>query len=61
MVDRCIFTIEPGLYFNKNTIGFDIPQEYIDVGGIRIEDMYTILNNSGTLELVHLSDNIPKM
>jgi Xaa-Pro aminopeptidase len=61
LVDRCIFTIEPGLYFNKDTIGFDIPQEYIDVGGIRIEDMYTILNNSGTLELVHLSDNIPKM
>lgn len=61
LVDRCIFTIEPGIYFNKNTIGFEIPQEYIDVGGIRIEDMYTILNNSGTLELVHLSDNIPKI
>ena len=61
LVDRCIFTIEPGIYFNKNTIGFEIPQEYIDIGGIRIEDMYTILNNSGTLELVHLSDNIPKI
>jgi Xaa-Pro aminopeptidase len=59
--ERCIFTIEPGIYFNKNTIDFKIPPEYYDIGGIRIEDMYTILNNSGKLELVNLSDNIPKI
>ena len=58
--ERCIFTIEPGLYFNKNTIGFEIPPELYEIGGIRIEDMYTILQISGTPQIIHLSDNIPK-
>jgi Xaa-Pro aminopeptidase len=59
--ERCIFTIEPGLYFNKNTIGFEIPAELYEIGGIRIEDMYTILKISGALQIIHLSDNIPKI
>ena len=59
--ERCVFTIEPGIYFNKNSIEFAIPQQYYDIGGIRIEDMYTILQISGSLQLIHLSDNIPKI
>jgi len=58
--EKCVFTIEPGLYFNKNSIGFPIPDEYYDVGGIRIEDMYTILEKSGSLQLINLSIDIPK-
>ena len=58
--ERTVFTIEPGLYFNKMTIGFAIPEEYYDLGGIRIEDMYAILKRAGSLQLINLSIDIPK-
>jgi len=58
--ERSVFTIEPGLYFNKMTIGFTIPEEYYELGGVRIEDMYGILKKEGSLQLIHLSIDIPK-
>ena len=58
--ERTVFTIEPGLYFNKMTIGFAIPEEYYDLGGVRIEDMYAILKREGSLQLINLSIDIPK-
>ena len=42
------------------TIGFPIPEEYYDLGGVRIEDMYAILKNAGSLQLINLSIDIPK-
>jgi Xaa-Pro aminopeptidase len=60
LTERCIFTIEPGLYFNRESIDFEIPNEFYDLGGIRIEDMYTILENSGELNIIHLSNFIRK-
>jgi len=60
LTERCIFTIEPGLYFNKESLAFEIPNEFYELGGIRIEDMYTILENSGELNLIKLSKFIQK-
>jgi len=37
-----VFTIEPGLYFNKDLIKININPELYKLGGIRIEDMYYI-------------------
>ena len=45
-----IITIEPGLYF-KPEISFPVPSEYMNIGGIRIEDMYYV-KDDGTLSLL---------
>lgn len=47
-----VITIEPGLYF-KPEISFPVPNEYINIGGIRIEDMYYVEDNG---KLLLLSD-----
>lgn len=47
-----VITIEPGLYF-KAEISFPIPNEYIQIGGVRIEDMYYV---EDTGKLLLLSD-----
>jgi Xaa-Pro aminopeptidase len=47
-----VITIEPGLYF-KPEISFLVPSEYMNIGGIRIEDMYYVENNG---KLLLLSD-----
>lgn len=47
-----VITIEPGLYF-KPEISFPVPNEYIQTGGIRIEDMYYVEDNG---KLLLLSD-----
>lgn len=47
-----VITIEPGLYF-KPGISFPIPNEYIQIGGVRIEDMYYV---EDTGKLLLLSD-----
>jgi Xaa-Pro aminopeptidase len=45
-----IITIEPGLYF-KPEISFPVPNEYIQIGGVRIEDMYYAEDNGKLLLL----------
>ena len=45
-----IITIEPGLYF-KPEISFPVPNEYIQIGGVRIEDMYYVEDNGNLLLL----------
>lgn len=45
-----VITIEPGLYF-KPEISFSVPNEYMNIGGIRIEDMYYVEDN-GKLSLL---------
>jgi len=52
---RCVFTIEPGLYFNKSTIPFSIPSKYYKIGGIRIEDMFMISTKN---KLICLTQNV---
>jgi len=52
---RCVFTIEPGLYFNKSTIPFSIPSKYYKIGGIRIEDMFMISTKN---KLLCLTQNV---
>lgn len=47
-----VITIEPGLYF-KPEISFPAPSEYMNIGGIRIEDMYYVEDNG---KLLLLSD-----
>jgi Xaa-Pro aminopeptidase len=47
-----VITIEPGLYF-KPEILFPVPNEYIQIGGVRIEDMYYVEDNG---KLLLLSD-----
>ena len=42
IIPGSVFTIEPGLYFNKENIKIDINPELFKIGGIRIEDMYYI-------------------
>ena len=42
IIPGSVFTIEPGLYFNKDNIQIDINPELLKIGGIRIEDMYYI-------------------
>ena len=58
--EGCVFTIEPGIYFNNKIIPFLIPDIFYKVGGIRIEDMYTIIKNNSKLKLIYLSSNINK-
>jgi Xaa-Pro aminopeptidase len=52
---RCVFTIEPGLYFDKSTIPFSIPSKYYKIGGIRIEDMFMISTKN---KLLCLTQNV---
>jgi len=52
---RCVFTIEPGLYFDKLTIPFSIPSKYYKIGGIRIEDMFMISTKN---KLLCLTQNV---
>ena len=52
---RCVFTIEPGLYFDKSKIPFSIPSKYYKIGGIRIEDMFMISTKN---KLVCLTQNV---
>jgi Xaa-Pro aminopeptidase len=52
---RCVFTIEPGLYFNKSTIPFSIPSKYYKIGGIRLEDMFMISKKN---KLICLTQNV---
>jgi Xaa-Pro aminopeptidase len=57
--ENCVFTIEPGLYFDKSKIPFSIPPKYYKIGGIRLEDMFMI---STQKELICLTSNInPKI
>ena len=55
LVVGSVFTIEPGLYFNKDIIKIDINPELFKLGGIRIEDMYYI---TPEMTLVCLSSHI---
>jgi Xaa-Pro aminopeptidase len=55
IVVNSVFTIEPGLYFNKDIIKIDINPELFKLGGIRIEDMYYI---TPEMTLVCLSSHI---
>jgi hypothetical protein len=50
-----VFTLEPGLYFNKDLIKININPELFKLGGIRIEDMYYI---TPEMELVCLTSHI---
>ena len=52
---RCVFTIEPGLYFDKSTIPFSIPSKYYKIGGIRIEDIFMITTKN---KLLCLTQNV---
>ena len=52
---RCVFTIEPGLYFDKSKITFSIPSKYYKIGGIRIEDMFMISTKN---KLLCLTQNV---
>lgn len=56
----CVFTIEPGIYFNRKIIPFLIPDIFYQVGGVRIEDMYTITKNNERNIIVCLSMDIIK-
>jgi Xaa-Pro aminopeptidase len=47
-----VITIEPGLYF-KPEISFPVPSQYMNIGGVRIEDMYYVEDNG---KLLLLSD-----
>jgi len=40
LVEEMVITIEPGLYFHEYIP--DIPKEYLDIGGVRIEHMIEI-------------------
>ena len=42
LVPGSVFTIEPGLYFNRSVVKIDINPKLFELGGIRIEDMYYI-------------------
>ena len=42
LIPGSVFTIEPGLYFNRSIVKIDINHKLFQIGGVRIEDMYYI-------------------
>jgi Xaa-Pro aminopeptidase len=55
LISGSVFTIEPGLYFNRTQTTIQIDPDLFNLGGIRLEDMYYITPDK---ELVCLSSNI---
>jgi len=55
LIPGSVFTIEPGLYFNRTRTTIQIDPNLFNLGGIRLEDMYYITPDK---ELVCLSCDI---
>jgi Xaa-Pro aminopeptidase len=55
LIPGSVFTIEPGLYFNRTQTTIEIDPNLFNLGGIRLEDMYYITQD---MEFVCLSCDI---